>query len=300
MKRISIVLMAAILMLGTFIVSHSGAPLLNFEGIGGGGIVPGAHLVNPPKDGKWIGKPAIMQWAAIRGDTNFYTTGFAFSLLDRFELGYTRAILDYKRIRDDIKKLSGDILDPKKDYIYMDVFHIKTMILKEKKISPAFAVTAEFKFNKTIDNINDNIGQALNTIGYDDDFGVDFDFSFSKIIPDLILFPIFVHLNIRLTKAAQVGFFGFSSNYTVNPEISAGISVRRDMAVGFEYRVKPDEYGSLAYALPGFTLNEDDMWDVSFTYLPTERLSFSIAYCGFGTAANKDINYCVLNAKYVF
>ena len=121
-----------------------------------------------------------------------------------------------------------------------------------------------------------------------------------RMIPDLIKYPIFVHFNIRLTKAAQVGFFGFSSDYTANPEISAGICVRPDMAVGFEYRVKPDELDSLASALPGFTLKEDDMWDINFTYFPTEKFSLSIAYCGFGNAANKDVDYCVFNAKFDF
>ncbi len=298
MKKIRILFLAVILVLGGRTISYSGAPLLNFEGVGGGGIVPGAHLVNPPQDGKGIGKPAVMQWAGIRGDTNFYTTGFAFSLLDRFELGYTRATLDYNRIRDDVKRLSGNLLDPGKDHIYMDIFHLKTLILKEKEFLPAFAVTAEFKFNETIDDINNNLAQVLNTIGYDDDFGVDFDFSFSKIIPNLIICPIFVHFNIRLTRAAQAGFFGFSSDYTANPEISAGVLVRPDMAVGFEYRVKPDEYGSLA--LPGFTCKEDDMWDINFTYFPIERLSLSVAYCGFGNAANKDIDYAVFNAKFDF
>ena len=148
MKKILILVIAVILVLGTGTTSYSGMPAITFEGVGGGGIVPGAYLVNPPKDGEWIGKPAIMQWVAVGGDTNIYTTGFAFSLLDRFELGYTRATLDHLRIRNDIRRLSGNAMDPGENHIYMDIFNLKTLILKENEFFPAFAITAGFKFNE--------------------------------------------------------------------------------------------------------------------------------------------------------
>ena len=68
--------------------SYSAPPFINFEGVGGAGIVPGAYLVNPPDHGQAIGKPAIANWDIIGGDNNIYTNGFAFSFIDRFEAGY--------------------------------------------------------------------------------------------------------------------------------------------------------------------------------------------------------------------
>jgi len=48
------------------------------------------------------------------------------------------------------------------------------------------------------------------------------------------------------------------------------------------------------------TSKEDDFWDIFFSYLPNEKLSFAIAFCKYGNQANKDINYFVFNVKYDF
>ncbi len=38
-------------------------PFMDFEGVGGGGIVPGAYRVNPPKEGEIFGKPSLSHWS---------------------------------------------------------------------------------------------------------------------------------------------------------------------------------------------------------------------------------------------
>jgi len=299
MKKGAIIL-SLLSILFTSGLSYPGAPMINLEGVGGGGLVPGAYLLNPPKDDQKIGTPAIAQWCVLGTDTNMYSTGIGFSFFDRFELGYARVILDYNRIRSDIRKLTGNTVDPGKDFIHLDIFHLKTLILNENEYIPAFAVTAEFKFNETIDDINDNIGNVLDIAGYDDDYGTDFDFTFSKTITNLIKYPVLVHANLRLTRGAQHGLFGFSDDYTANIEIYGGVCIMPNLIIGGEYRQKPDEYSSLASALPGFTLEEDDAWNIHIGYLPTEDLSIAIAYLSFGNAANKERNYGVVNLKYDF
>lgn len=300
MKKIWVSSVAIFFVLGICSPAYSGPPTLDFEGVSGAGIVPGACLVNPPPDDKWVGKPSIMQWAVIGGNTNFFTSGFAFSLLKRFEVGYTRAILDFSRLRDDVISLSGHTMDPGKDHIYMDIFHLKTLVLKEKKFLPAFAVTAEFKFNETIDDINDNLSRVLDTIGYDDDWGVDWDLSFSKIIITPVKAAVVIHSNIRFTRGAQFGLLGFSDDYEPNLELFVGLCVRPDLVFGYEFRQKPNEYGSLSYALPGFTFTEDDMWDVNIAYFPGKKFSLAMAYCAFGNAVNKNVDYWVFNVKFDF
>lgn len=299
MKR-GATLLSLLFVLFTSGLSYSGGPMINLEGVGGGGLVPGAYLLNPPGNDKQLGTPAIAQWCVLGVDSNMYSSGIGFSFLDRLEVGYAHVILDYNRIRSDIQELTGDTMDPGEDFIHMNVFHLKTVVINEGEYNPAFAVTTEFKFNETIDDINNNIGNALDIAGYDDDFGIDFDFTFSKTITSLVKYPVLVHANLRLTRGAQHGLFGFSDDYTANVEIYGGVCIRPNFIIGGEYRQKPDEYSSLAYALPGFTLEEDDAWNIHIGYLPTENLTIAIAYLSFGNAANKERNYGVVNLKYDF
>ncbi|MDO8784971.1 MAG: DUF3034 family protein, partial [Syntrophales bacterium] len=259
-------------------IASAGPPLLNFEGVGGGGIVPGAYLVNPPQDGKKIGNPVLSSWHAIGGDSNFYTQGIALSMFDRVELGYSHEVFDFRRIKRKLEELSGGTLRADKDFVYQHDFHIKFLLMKEDKYIPAFALTTEFKFNDTIESINNNLGKPLDGIGYDDNFGTDFDFSFSKTFMNLIKFPVQTHFNLRLTKGAHTGFLGFSEDYTINPEIALGVMVHPDIIIGFEYRQKPDEYKSMATSLSGFTFKEDDFWDIFFSWMPSKRLSLSVAF----------------------
>ena len=82
--------------------------------------------------------------------------------------------------------------------------------------------------------------------------------------------------------------------------VGGGVCIRPDLIVGGEYRQKPDEYKSLAYGLPGFTLEEDDAWNIHVGYLPIERLSIAAAFLHFGNAANRGRDYGVINIKYDF
>ena len=203
--------------------TYAAPPLMTFEGVGGGGIVPGAYRVNPPAAGDVFGKPALSSWSAIginESENNIYTNGVSLSFLDRFEIGYVNEVNDFRRLRTDLIDAGGASFDVGRSTIYLHNFHFKSLVWKESDHIPAFSVTAEFKYNETIDTMNENIGKALDTVGYKDDFGVDIDLSISKTNTGLLGFPIVFHGNLRLTRGHYVGLLGFSDDYTLNAEAS--------------------------------------------------------------------------------
>jgi len=273
-------------------------PFMNFEGVGGAGIVPGAYLVNPPDDEKPIGTPAFSHWSIIGGNNNIYTFASAFSFAKRFELGYAMEINDFRRLRHDLRRDSNGTLDVEKSTIFMSNIHLKALLLEEKKYFPAFAFTAELKLNHTIDTMNNNIGQALSTVGYDDDKGIDLDFSFSKTIKELFYFPCMINANLRLTRGHYLGFLGFSSDYTANGELSICFMPNSKVGLGGEVRQQNDDFDPLP--LSGYTMKEDAFWDVFVAFFPTQRFSLALAFCRFGNIVNKDINFFVCNLKYDF
>ena len=170
--------------------------------------------------------------------------------------------------------------------------------MKETEYTPAFAVTAEFKYNETIGDMNENIANALDTVGYENDHGVDIDLSFSKMINQLFHYPVILNANLRLTRAHYLGFLGFSDDYTVNGEISAVVLPHPKFGIGAEVRQQNDEFKPLP--LSGFTMEEDAFWDVFVVWFPNKKISLAAAFNRFGNIVDKDIDFFVFNIKYDF
>jgi len=277
---------------------YAAPPFMNFEGVGGGGIVPGAYRVNPPEKGDTFGKPAISNWDLIglnESNDNLYTNAITVSFLDRYEIGYALEQVDFRRVRSAF--LKATTLDVKRDTIYMHNLHFKTVLAHETDKLPAFAITAEFKYNETIDEQNKNVGHALDAIGFDDNIGVDLDFSVSNTNTSLLGYPIVFNGNIRLTKGHYLGLLGFSKDYTANAEASIALIPTQTFGYGFEIRQQNDELKPVTADLD---MKEDAFWDVFVTWMPNKKLSFAAAYTRFGNIVNKDVDFFVFNAKYDF
>ena len=65
-------------------------------------------------------------------------------------------------------------------------------------------------------------------------------------------------------------------------EGSIAYLVRKDLAIGGEHRMKPD---NLNPSMLGAGLKEDDWHDVFVAYAPTKNLSVTVAYAGLGKIA---------------
>ncbi len=330
MKRMLVVFFVAV----TFLLfgvqrSEAGIPLLNIEGSGGGGIVPWAYLINPPKDGQQIGMPSAGAWYWASSDYNFTFLNAAISPHKRVELGITYANLDISELRSDLKAdslaaLSAG-LDGNEDDLGMIVAHVKLLLLEESDTMPAVAVSAEYKKSLDIEDMSDdlNVGVRsvlgasapglLESMGYDDDSGVDFNIMATKLWKNTPL-PILTSLNIRATKANQTGFLGFSDDWNIQPEATVAVVARGDLIVGVEYRSKPDELSSVndylftnasirPARLSEYTFEEDAFVDLFAVYLPPSipGLTLTAGVANIGNIVHTDVNSIwAFNAKYDF
>ncbi|MBI4688016.1 MAG: DUF3034 family protein [Nitrospirae bacterium] len=307
--------------------AKAGVPLLNIEGEGGGGIVPWAYLINPAKDGK-IGNPSLGAWTWIsNGYTiNFWTAGISVS--DRVELGFAWQNLDISTLRDDLKGDSqialgaGTSLDTGDDNMQMITAHAKFQLLKESDSAPAVALSAEFKKALSTDDLEDNLTRGvrgvlgagapklLEWMGVDSDSGVDFNLMVTKLWKTKM--PILTSVNLRLTKANQLGFLGFSDDYSLHPEVTVAVLPESNVAIGIEYRNKPDELksvndylranaGTTFSALNNYTFQENDFIDFFIAYFPTPKLSITAAVANIGNVVHKETNTIwAFNVKYDF
>lgn len=94
---------------------------------------------------------------------------------------------------------------------------------------------------------------------------------------------VLVNLTLRATQANQNGLLGFDGTQgrgtRLQPEASVAWLLRRDLAVGAEYRAKPD---NLNPSILGEGLKEDDWADLFVAWAPTKHVSVTLAYVDLG------------------
>lgn len=88
----------------------------------------------------------------------------------------------------------------------------------------------------------------------------------------------YINVNARWTRANQGGLLGFGgdreSSRTVNFELAAATFLRRDLALGVEYRQKPDNLGFAG---------EDDWQDIFVAWFPSKNVSVVAAWAFLGS-----------------
>ncbi|WP_297734477.1 DUF3034 family protein [uncultured Maricaulis sp.] len=135
-------------------------------------------------------------------------------------------------------------------------------VLEQDSWIPQVSVGIQYK-----DNAQDALVQSL---GADDGDGLDVYLSATKLYLDQSLL---LNATVRMTQANQFGILGFDEDYSVEFEASAAYLINRFLAVGAEYRTKPD---NLAIAAEG------DAFDVFVAWAPTKNVSATLAYVDLG------------------
>jgi len=88
-----------------------------------------------------------------------------------------------------------------------------------------------------------------------------------------------VNLNIRSTKANQYGLLGYGGDdqdREIMVEAAAAMFLTRSIAIGAEYRQKPDNLSALI---------EEDASDIFLAWFPNKHFSITAAYVRLGDIA---------------
>ena len=283
-------------------------PLHTIEGVGGLVLTPMALLVNPGPPGTTIGKPAVAVHVGGIGHKDFEAASFTWTLFERLELGYAVNILGLDDFEDDLQVALGGAVengptpgpDIRTGHIGLHHFNARLNLIREGEWDQAWmpAVTAgvHYKYNDEIHKINRRLGDALETIGYNDNDGVDFTLTATKAVPVLGK-PVLFTAGARASKAAQLGLVGFTDDYQVVFEGSALVLVTDRLAVGTEYRQMPDQMGRIAGVIKG----ESDWWDVHAAYIVNDHMNIYAVVGDVGTVLNQrdEILYALV-LKYEF
>ncbi|MGI2122916.1 DUF3034 family protein [Shewanella baltica] len=241
---------------GSRVVATGGGTTI--EGSAGGGIVPWAVINGYGSSDEW--SATAMATGVYVDDFTLKVIGASLSFDNRFELSVARQTFD---------------LDTMGGELGQDIFGVKYKLAGELLYTAMPQITLGAQY-KRVDDFA--LPQA---VGARDDWGVDVYIAASKVFFDAVAGRnLLLNGTVRATKANQTGLLGFgtqaSNDYQFVLEASAAVLLTDNVALGIEYRQKPNE---LAFA------REDDWQDVFLAWFINKHLSVVTAYANLGSIA---------------
>jgi hypothetical protein len=226
------------------------------EGSGGGGLVPWAQLAGYASQDEIAANAFCSQ--ALLSDFRLRSCGAQLNLYDRVELSVAQQNFRINALDTSIDQNIVGV----KTRLYGDLVYSKW---------PMLSLGMQYK------HLNDTaIADAL---GAKDSSGIDWYLAASKLHLGAIAgYNLFWNVTARRTEANEMGILGFGGpdqDSRLQWEASTAIFFSRELALGIEYRQKPDNLG----------LKEDNWSDVFVAWLPNKSLSITAAWLDLGTIA---------------
>ncbi len=155
-------------------------------------------------------------------------------------------------------------------------------VLDSDTLMPQVAAGIEFK-----SLASSGLDATLNALGAKKS-GIDLYVSATKLF---LAQGILLNGTLRATKSNQNGLLGFGAtlggadnSYRLQPEISAALLLRKNLAVGVEYRKMPNHLQTAGKAAGlGDGLRAQDWKDIFVAWAPSKNLSLTLAYVDLGT-----------------
>lgn len=284
--RHPLALLAALAMTAGLAQAETGKLLLTggvstIAGSAGGGLTPWAVIGSNATEGE-VG---VSGYATRAGTQDYSLNGYgvALGLFDRVELSLARQDFDASPALA-LNGIAAFGVTPGQ-HIKMDVVGLKVKVagdavLDADSFMPQIAVGIEHKRARpgSIQSVYDFLGVKNS--------GTDIYVSATKLF---LAQSLLVNATLRSTNANQNGLLGFGSaapgknGRSLQPEFSVAYLVSRNIAVGAEYRFKPNNLQALGAAAGlGAGLREDDWKDIFIAWAPSKHLSLTLAYVDLG------------------
>lgn len=236
------------------------------EGQGGGGIVPWA-LIAGYGTNRQVGGSAFVTRVDVK-DFDLTSYGAAVGLFDRVELSVSKQSFDAGSVIAGLK-LKTETLGAKVR-LYGDT------VYEQDSPWPQLALGVQYKRNTDM-TIPTAVGAAR---GSDTDIYL----AATKVwLAGIGGRTTLVNVVLRETRANQFGLLGFGgdkkTSRTLQPEFSGAVLLTDKLALGVEYRAKPDNLSAL---------KEENAKDVFLAWFPHRNVAITAAYANLGVIAGKE------------
>ncbi len=254
------------------------------EGAAGGGLTPWAVIGGYGTNNEVGG--SVHYTYVNTDDYKLNTYGFTIGLFDRVEFSVADQRFNVNDLRDKVEAAFPGAIG--RNNLKQTIVGVKVRVAGEAVLDadtwmPQIAVGLQYKENDDTDFIKSAV------VGAKSDHGTDIYVAATKLLLDKNLL---LNGTVRFTKANQFGLLGFGGDkhdsYQPMLELSAAYLLRKDLAIGAEYRMKPDNLRSPLNAALGpnaIDLKEDDAFDIFIAYAPTKNIAITAAYVNLGNIA---------------
>ena len=266
-------------------VNSTGGKLLltagvsQIEGAGGGGLTPWA-LIGGYGSRDQIGANAYYTRVDV-DDYSLDVYGAMVGFYDRVELSYARQSFDTQDVGAALGLGRG--FEFEQDIVGAKLRLIGDAVLDQDRWLPQIAVGVQHKRNRQ--------GDVVRAVGAGDDSGTDFYLAATKIY---LAQSLLLNATLRYTEANQIGILGFGGDQgsgSFEFEGSAAYLLTRQLALGAEFRSKPDQLG---------IADEDLWWDVFLAWAPNRHVSVTLAYVDLGNVVVADQSGTYLSVQVGF
>lgn len=241
----------------------------SIDGSAGGGLTPWATIGSYATEHE-VSATAFATRSTVR-DYALTVVGAAVGIHDRIELSLARQTFD-----------AGVVVPGAR--LKLDVAGVKLRVAGDAVLDadtwqPQVAVGALYKHldpGAAVGGVLDSVGTRRHD--------VELYASATKLF---LAQGILVNGTLRATRANQNGLLGFGATgrrgYGLQPELSVAKLLRKDLAIGAEYRFKPDR---LAFA--GAAFKESNWKDLFIAWAPSKHLSLTLAWVDLGRIVGHD------------
>ncbi|MFY7940950.1 MAG: DUF3034 family protein [Burkholderiaceae bacterium] len=267
------------LVLSSAVQAQSGKLLLtggvsSVDGAAGGGLTPWAVTGSYATDGQWGGTAFVT--GVKTQNYGFRIAGAALAFRDRVELSLAHQDLD---THNNLAPLGLPGLHLRQDIVGLKVKVAGDAVLDSDNWMPQIAVGFQYKKAKP-----GGFGSTLTGPLGAKDSGTDVYVSATKLF---LAQGLLLNGTLRASKANQNGLLGFggaqSDNYKLLPELSVAYLINKNMAIGAEFRAKPNHLNRSVLGLGA--LKENDWFDVFVAWAPSKDFSLTLAYVDLGKIA---------------
>ncbi|MER2494213.1 DUF3034 family protein [Catenovulum sediminis] len=239
----------------------STAGLTQIEGSAGGGLTPWASIAGYDTQDEI--SASVFTTQVKVDDYRLHSTGIALGLHDRVELSATRQTFD-------LTTLGGDI--------EQNIYGVKIRLFGDLIYTSWPQISAGVQHKKLADGA---IAQALGAASYTS--GSDYYLSATKVHLGAVNgYNLLWNITARASKANQTGLLGYGGvngdSHELLLEGSLGVLLSREIAVGLEYRQKPDN----------LAVEEQDWADFFVAYIPNKNFNFALAWVDLGNIAGAE------------
>lgn len=269
---------------GKLLATHG---VSQIDGAGGGGLTPWALITGGGTRDSWGANTHFTHINLPSYNINSY--GFAVGFFDRIEFSYAR-----QELRGTEKGL--DELEIDKDVYGAKVKLFGDAVYNQDSWIPQVSAGIFYHHHDNIDSSDTPIlpqaltGKPTDLVPYaSDNNGIDYYISATKLF---LKQSLLVNTTFRWTKANQFGLLGFGSpgsdDYELMFEGSVAYLLKHNLAIGAEYRMKPNNLESLeGHPLSVGSIDaEEDAWDIFIAWFPSKNVSVTAAYLDLGEILN--------------